>query len=343
MRIRAFQSSSGFLYRLHIGLFQSGHSRYAIIYCSSARCRRRRPGREDAGAAAGADGDAAALGRCALSLAGLHQRNLYDADAAMGPVSCMVHAQPRSSSCQLAARPFTYVRHLFGTDGPPRRGDATDLYHVSLAASPTSRPVALQTTVETTLVFDDLYPDRDYWLTLRSHPSTEPTEEVWGWRPAGAALRCRTATENTAAPHRLRRQGDTPHVSELRLQWRPALLGGGPAAQHSVGVRGHGPGPGLDSSWRWVAATAHTATILRGLPSGTGYEVVVRDDSSGAVSDPLRMRTAALDAMHTIAWRTFSRHITLRINSSICIFNAPFWWSIYDTRVLRTRYQRVHI
>ena len=183
------------------------------------------------------------------------------------------------------------------------------MYHVSLAASPTARPAALQTTVETTLVFDDLYPGRDYWLMLRSHPSTEPVPEVWGWRPAGAALRCRTAAENTAVPHRLRRQGDTPHASELRLEWHPALdaIGGRPAAaaRHSVGVRD--VRQGSRSFWRWAAAAAPTATahahVLRGLPSGAAYEVVVRDDSTGAVSDPLRMRTAALHAMHTVAWR----------------------------------------
>ena len=193
-----------------------------------------------------------------------------------------------------------------------RSVDATDLYSVSLASSPTSRPAALQTTVETTLAFDDLYPDTDYWLTLRSHPSIEPVAEVWGWRPAAAVLHCRTSTENTAAPHRLRRQGDTPHESELRLEWATAGAGvpraeaaagvprgGTPIAAHSVGIRTQG---GL-SPWRWAAATAPSTAVLSGLPSGTAWEVTVRDDTTGAVSDPLIMRTAAPGAMHTTAWR----------------------------------------
>ena len=158
---------------------------------------------------------------------------------------------------------------------------------------------------------------QDYWLTLRSHPSTEPVAEVWGWRPASGVLRCRTAKENTAAPHRLERQGTAAHPSELRVKWRPARDSA--ESPHSIGIREHagGQGRGLDDAtggtaagpaapWRWVAAAGPTAAVLdRELSPATSYQVVVRDERTGAVSHPLRMRTSARpsDAMHTVAWR----------------------------------------
>jgi hypothetical protein len=105
---------------------------------------------------------------------------------------------------------------------------------------------------------------------MRSHPSTELVPEVWGWRPAAAALHCRTAKENKAAPHRLRRQGGAPHPSELRVEWRPARLPAAAAAgPHSVGIREHGS----LLPFRWAAAAAPTVAVLRDLPSGTAYEV----------------------------------------------------------------------
>ena len=192
--------------------------------------------------------------------------------------------------------------------------DATDLYYVALASSATARPAALQTATGTSLLFDDLYPDRDYWLTLRSHSSTEPVPEVWGWRPAtGESLRCRTARENTAAPHHLRRRGESAHPTELSLTWAAAAAGGGGGqAGYSIGARRTRANPGGSthsgqlqaSSWRWTAAAAaSTAGTLRELPPGTVWEVVVRDEATGAVSEPLTMRTAAAGSRHTVAWR----------------------------------------
>jgi len=178
------------------------------------------------------------------------------------------------------------------------RVDATDLYYVAVASSPTARPAVLQTTLDTSLVLTDLWPSREYYLTLRSHPSTEPVPEVWGWRPAGRAVRCRTASESRAAPHRLRRSGDTPHPSELRLEWRPRE--GSDATTHSVGIRRM---DAAADAWRWVKAPAPSSATLRSLDSASSFEVVVRDEATGSLSETLVMRTSSIGARHSVAWR----------------------------------------
>ena len=81
--------------------------------------------------------------------------------------------------------------------------EATDLYYVALSETATSRPFALQTSAAPSLRLIDLVPSTTYYLTLRSHPSSE--QIVWGWRPAAAPVRCSTTAERPDAPNSLRR------------------------------------------------------------------------------------------------------------------------------------------
>ena len=107
---------------------------------------------------------------------------------------------------------------------------------------------------------------------------------------------------------------------------------------HHVGVRRLGGGGGtmggapMGGAWRWepaasvaapaasVAAAAARRQLeqqqqqqiqpqqehaheLIGLAPGATYEVVVRDEATGEVSDPLRMRTSSVGAVHVSAYR----------------------------------------
>lgn len=166
----------------------------------------------------------------------------------------------------------------------------TDLYYVQLSDTD-GKPYALQTTAVPSITLIDLVPDTEYTLSVRSHPSE--FNIVWGWRPAGLAFKCKTTSERADAPHQLRRVGDRPHESEISLRWSPAAAAaatatGSTATSHSVGFRLEG---GAD--WHWEPADSVAAHTSRSLASGQRYEVAVRDDNSGAVSEPLLMRTAA--------------------------------------------------
>jgi hypothetical protein len=164
----------------------------------------------------------------------------------------------------------------------------TDLYYVQLSDTD-GKPYALQTTATSSITLIDLVPDTAYTLSVRSHPSE--FNIVWGWRPAGLAFKCKTMSERADAPHQLRRVGDRPHESEISLRWSPtaaATAASSSAVSHSVGFRLEG---GAD--WHWEPADSVAAHTSRSLASGQRYEVAVRDDNSGAVSEPLLMRTAA--------------------------------------------------
>ena len=175
---------------------------------------------------------------------------------------------------------------------------ATDLYYVAIARDATTRPLALQTTPTPSITLIDLVPNTEYFLTVRSHPSE--FNVVWGWRePTGAPLRCKTAAESAEAPQRLRRVGDSPHESSVALSWRPAP--GSEAAAHAVGLRR--ADAAAAGGWRWEPADSPGAHTARELASGEAYEVAVRDEATGAVSEPLLMRTAAPGVMYTPTYR----------------------------------------
>jgi len=70
----------------------------------------------------------------------------------------------------------------------------TDLYYVALSVTPEAKPFAIRTTANTSLSLIDLAPDTTYYLSLRSHPETEPTI-AWapGWRAPSAPVKCKTS------------------------------------------------------------------------------------------------------------------------------------------------------
>ena len=113
--------------------------------------------------------------------------------------------------------------------------------------------------------------------------------------------------ERADAPRKLQRVGDAPHESEIALQWLPAAAPDAPTSSmhaHSVGVRlASADGLRNNSEWRWERANRNTVHTVRSLASGQHYEVAVRDDTSGRVSDPILMRTAAPGVLYTNAYR----------------------------------------
>ena len=181
----------------------------------------------------------------------------------------------------------------------------TDMYYVQLSdpqGPADARPYALQTTPSASLTLNDLVPDTEYTLSVRSHPSQ--FNIVWGWRPASPSFKCRTAPERADAPSQPQRVGNSPHVSEIALQWRPAqTASAATTTPHSVGVRRAAPDSASGSGWRWEPADSPTAHTARNLSSGERYEVAVRDDLSGVVSESLLMRTASPGVLYTNAYR----------------------------------------
>lgn len=101
----------------------------------------------------------------------------------------------------------------------------TDLYYVELYAAPpapTSPPFRIQTAATSPILLDDLLPNVDYFLQLRSHVASAPSI-VWNWRvPAsGDAVQCRTAPQSTVAPVGLARvAGNFAEAHAVNLEWR---------------------------------------------------------------------------------------------------------------------------
>lgn len=169
----------------------------------------------------------------------------------------------------------------------------TDLYAVHIAKDASTRALALQTTPLASVTLIDLVPGTDYYLTVRSHPAADNI--VWGWRaPTGPPLKCSTAKAERSRPNGLRRIGDAPHESAVVLRWTPTARTG----SHSVGTRRVG-----EAAWRWEPADTADSHTAAGLASGLTYEVCVRDDTSGAISEPLLMRTAAPGVIYTAPYR----------------------------------------
>ena len=164
----------------------------------------------------------------------------------------------------------------------------TDLYYVQLSdpLNTAGTPYALQTTATPSITLMDLVPDTEYTLSVRSHPSE--FNIVWGWRPAAASFKCKTAAERADAPSQLRRVGNGPHESEIALSWSP--VEGAAEATHAVGTRL--AGGDAEGAWRWESADSPGAHTARNLASGQRYEVAVRDE---ATVRPLKQTAAACD------------------------------------------------
>jgi hypothetical protein len=67
----------------------------------------------------------------------------------------------------------------------------------SLMPSLANRPFALRTTAEATATLDDLVPSTTYYVTLRTHPASEPTI---AWAPGWSAFSETVVCKTTAAP-----------------------------------------------------------------------------------------------------------------------------------------------
>lgn len=208
--------------------------------------------------------------------------------AALVALSTLVAAEPSAAgSCSGATATTLQVSWA--------EEPLTDLYYVQLSdpSITASTPYALQTTAMPSMTLIDLVPDTEYTLSVRSHPSD--FNIVWGWRLAGASFKCKTTAERADAPSQLRRVGDSPHESEIALRWSPV----DGAAAHAVGTRLADEG----GAWRWEPADTPAAHTARSLASGQRYEVAVRDEATGIISEPLLMRTAAPGVIYTAPYR----------------------------------------
>eukprot|EP01048_Picozoa_sp_COSAG05_P026503 COSAG05_NODE_7269_length_835_cov_1.126359_1_plen_218_part_01 len=177
--------------------------------------------------------------------------------------------------------------------------DDTDLYYVSLSAAEGERPFALQTTAAPSVKLIDLMPSTTYYLAVHSHPSEYNI--VWGWRAPSSRIRCATTAEQLDAPHSVHRIGTAPSERSISLAWEHARqkleTSSHTSPPHSVGYRLSAAAGEAPAVWQWesVAATAaaadhleHTHELL-GLAPDHEWEVAVRDDSTGLLSEPLLM------------------------------------------------------
>ena len=170
----------------------------------------------------------------------------------------------------------------------------TDVYYIALASHAGAKPYALQTTASPKLTLLDLMPGQTYYIQMRSHPKGESI--VWGWRAPTDEIVCKTTSIRLTAPHELRRLDTTPAEHTISVAWNHAA-DNLTTSEHAVGVRRIG------GSWRWEPAGATAQHEFIGLAAGEEYEVVVRDEVTGEVSDSLVARTSSPGAVHTLAYR----------------------------------------
>ncbi len=233
---------------------------------------------------------------CSLSLALL----LFSSPAAAAAATSDPIVRPASDAAGSCSAATATTLKVSWAEEPE-----TDMYYVQLTDPSVigSRPYALQTTAVASVTLVDLVPDTEYTLSVRSHPSD--FNIVWGWRPASPTFKCKTMAERVDAPNQLQRVGDGPHESEIALRWSPAQAANiFTTSAHSVGVRlATADSVHSGAEWRWERAASATMHTVHNLASGQRYEVAVRDDISGGVSDPLLMRTAAAGVLYTNAYR----------------------------------------
>jgi hypothetical protein len=225
----------------------------------------------------------------------------------------LLAAAARASADGVACSGATSVSIAVAWDTVPE----TDLYYVAVAYAATARPFAIQTSAGTNLTLIDLKPGTTYYLSLKSHPSSEPTI-AWapGWRDPSEPIACTTTKSPASAPADVVRTGELADTS-IALSWaHPAR----PGSTFEIGVlkaegcvegdcTDHRRGRPVD--WDWSGAnvelvtmgTAHHGAALTGLEPGRTYFVSVRRSASGVASDPVPFRTKKADLMYTTAYR----------------------------------------
>ena len=198
---------------------------------------------------------------------------------------------------------------------------STDLYYVAIFGDSTAaaalKPLAIATATGCSTVLDDLVGGTEYYLRVRSHPSSAPAT-VWGWRPyQDDAVRC--ATPN--APALVLERDGALDASSIGLRWTSAL----PSSSNTTfAVRWRAEptrtaGSYVLSAGRWSgsrllnasSSSSRTATIT-GLAAGTSYVMIVEGSSSVdgggrqtvvSTSDPVRFSTAAPGITYSTMYR----------------------------------------
>eukprot|EP01043_Picozoa_sp_COSAG02_P016571 COSAG02_NODE_732_length_17973_cov_6.920275_9_plen_382_part_00 len=201
--------------------------------------------------------------------------------------------------------------------------DATDLYYVALfataaeAGGETPKPAAILTSQACHTVLEDLLPSTTYYLRVRSHPTTAPST-VWGWRnySSGPSLGCAT---KAALAYTVQRHGALMH-HQLGFQWRAN-------AGHELGLaRGeitalwrHIPSGVVASVLRRPLGTVDSSTwqqatlastggrgdiaTVAGLSPDSSYAALLRGPNGATLSDPIRLRTAAVGSSYETVYR----------------------------------------
>ena len=232
--------------------------------------------------------------------------------------------------------------------------EPTDAYYVALSSGPERSPFALQvvqvdstngssaTTISTDTnkdtgtgststimhVIDDLLPNHTYYVSVRSHPSTNNI--VWGWRAsAGPPVRCVTDAVSPLAPGNLRRVGNV-QPDAVGLTWdipqalaaaeTPGKFGSDASHAHHNNhsyeiVHWHAAAKGANDSTSSVGAAVTTVLVpagsersetgfeLTGLPHRSELLIAVRSLVTGALSDAVIFRTSAPNTRFNTLYR----------------------------------------
>ena len=170
----------------------------------------------------------------------------------------------------------------------------------------------------------DLVPSTTYFLTVKSHPDTEPTI-AWapGWRDPSPAASCTTAASPVGAPSSLARAGELS-TGSVELSW---VYTGPAAAGFELGLLSvasaaaeQGWSSASASTWDWSGSKVgvnapERRAIVRDLEPGMVHFVRVRAaaaagaaGAAAAVSDAVPFRTAG-DGMVYSSMHRISEHV----------------------------------
>lgn len=213
----------------------------------------------------------------------------------------------------------------------------TDLYYIALSTDAASRPFALRTSVTTNLTFTDLRPSTTYFVSLKSHPSSEPTI-AWapGWRDPIGPIICNTTAVKDSAPFNVSRIGELDATS-IHIAWRwpqnldtassMRFVPHSPSLNFEIGLlrvshctdciiseaqmslqEWDWSGSHVRSlqirDYQWIHKRSSTATLQNLMPNST-YVVKVRvaGGNVNMTSDPAYFRTKQPGAMYTTTYR----------------------------------------